>query len=133
MQTLHCPPFDALFDDVCEIVQRYDSSFSLWIRSAPAACTMPAGPGGRAQEPGRIDPPRLGAPREADGRGPLSSDTCPWTRSSSTCASRWRSALKRPSTYWARWWYGTAMLCYVTPKEHLGLSNPEDVRNGLIA
>jgi len=25
------------------------------------------------------------------------------------------------------------MLCYVTPKEHLGLSNPEDVRNGLIA
>ena len=30
-------------------------------------------------------------------------------------------------------WYGTAMLCYVTPKEHLGLPNPEDVRNGLIA
>jgi len=25
------------------------------------------------------------------------------------------------------------MLCYVTPKEHLGLPNPEDVRNGLIA
>jgi len=30
-------------------------------------------------------------------------------------------------------WYGTAMLCYVTPKEHLGLPNEEDVRNGLIA
>ena len=30
-------------------------------------------------------------------------------------------------------WYGTAMLCYVTPKEHLGLPNPEDVREGLIA
>jgi phosphomethylpyrimidine synthase len=30
-------------------------------------------------------------------------------------------------------WYGTAMLCYVTPKEHLGLPNAEDVRNGLIA
>ncbi|MEO6715352.1 MAG: phosphomethylpyrimidine synthase ThiC, partial [Mycobacteriales bacterium] len=27
-------------------------------------------------------------------------------------------------------WYGTAMLCYVTPKEHLGLPNAEDVRNG---
>jgi hypothetical protein len=30
-------------------------------------------------------------------------------------------------------WYGTAMLCYVTPKEHLGLPDTEDVRNGLIA
>ena len=30
-------------------------------------------------------------------------------------------------------WYGTAMLCYVTPKEHLGLPNPDDVREGLIA
>jgi phosphomethylpyrimidine synthase len=30
-------------------------------------------------------------------------------------------------------WYGTAMLCYVTPKEHLGLPNAEDVREGLIA
>ena len=30
-------------------------------------------------------------------------------------------------------WHGTAMLCYVTPKEHLGLPNPEDVREGLIA
>jgi phosphomethylpyrimidine synthase len=30
-------------------------------------------------------------------------------------------------------WYGTAMLCYVTPKEHLGLPNREDVRNGIIA
>ncbi|HEY9148996.1 MAG TPA: phosphomethylpyrimidine synthase ThiC, partial [Gammaproteobacteria bacterium] len=27
-------------------------------------------------------------------------------------------------------WYGTAMLCYVTPKEHLGLPNKEDVREG---
>lgn len=30
-------------------------------------------------------------------------------------------------------WYGTAMLCYVTPKEHLGLPDKEDVRNGIIA
>ncbi|MGB1131412.1 MAG: phosphomethylpyrimidine synthase, partial [Haloferula sp.] len=30
-------------------------------------------------------------------------------------------------------WFGTAMLCYVTPKEHLGLPNAEDVREGLIA
>src|SRR4029079_4648947 len=28
---------------------------------------------------------------------------------------------------------GAAMLCYVTPKEHLGLPNPEDVKQGLIA
>jgi phosphomethylpyrimidine synthase len=30
-------------------------------------------------------------------------------------------------------WYGTAMLCYVTPKEHLGLPNKQDVREGIIA
>ena len=30
-------------------------------------------------------------------------------------------------------WYGAAMLCYVTPKEHLGLPNMEDVRQGVIA
>jgi phosphomethylpyrimidine synthase len=30
-------------------------------------------------------------------------------------------------------WFGTAMLCYVTPKEHLGLPDREDVRQGLIA
>ncbi len=29
-------------------------------------------------------------------------------------------------------WFGTAMLCYVTPKEHLGLPNREDVREGVI-
>ena len=29
-------------------------------------------------------------------------------------------------------WYGTAMLCYVTPKEHLGLPNREDVKTGVI-
>jgi phosphomethylpyrimidine synthase len=30
-------------------------------------------------------------------------------------------------------WYGTAMLCYVTPKEHLGLPDKDDVRDGIIA
>ncbi len=30
-------------------------------------------------------------------------------------------------------WYGTAMLCYVTPKEHLGLPNRKDVKDGIIA
>ncbi|HRY14567.1 MAG TPA: phosphomethylpyrimidine synthase ThiC [Candidatus Competibacteraceae bacterium] len=30
-------------------------------------------------------------------------------------------------------WYGCAMLCYVTPKEHLGLPDKEDVREGIIA
>ena len=30
-------------------------------------------------------------------------------------------------------WYGASMLCYVTPKEHLGLPNKDDVRQGIIA
>jgi phosphomethylpyrimidine synthase len=29
-------------------------------------------------------------------------------------------------------WYGTAMLCYVTPKEHLGLPDKDDVKDGII-
>ena len=29
-------------------------------------------------------------------------------------------------------WYGTAMLCYVTPKEHLGLPNKDDVKTGIV-
>jgi len=29
-------------------------------------------------------------------------------------------------------WYGCAMLCYVTPKEHLGLPNQDDVKTGII-
>jgi phosphomethylpyrimidine synthase len=29
-------------------------------------------------------------------------------------------------------WYGTAMLCYVRPKEHLGLPNKQDVRDGIV-
>lgn len=30
-------------------------------------------------------------------------------------------------------WYGTAMLCYVTPKEHLGLPNKKDVKDGVVS
>jgi len=30
-------------------------------------------------------------------------------------------------------WFGTALLCYVTPKEHLGLPNKEDVKQGIVA
>jgi phosphomethylpyrimidine synthase len=30
-------------------------------------------------------------------------------------------------------WFGTSMLCYVTPKEHLGLPNKDDVKAGIIA
>jgi thiamine biosynthesis protein ThiC len=30
-------------------------------------------------------------------------------------------------------WFGTAMLCYVTPKEHLGLPDRDDVKAGVIA
>ena len=30
-------------------------------------------------------------------------------------------------------WYGTAMLCYVTPKEHLGLPDKDDVKDGIMA
>lgn len=30
-------------------------------------------------------------------------------------------------------WYGASLLCYITPKEHLGLPNPEDVKQGIIA
>jgi phosphomethylpyrimidine synthase len=68
--------------------------------------------------------------------------------------NKWKGMLRSTaSMFWVHWspilrpvmttlpvrsvaalsWYGTAMLYYVTPKEHLGLPNAEDVPNGLIA
>ena len=70
-----------------------------------------------------------------------------WT-SSSSGATRHRSTLSGPLTTDIApgydhitsaigaamiGWYGTAMLCYVTPKEHLGLPNRDDVKAGVIA
>jgi len=66
--------------------------------------------------------------------------------------SNWKNAEKPLFIPWARWlpilprlwpyhvshrrgeyrWYGCAMLCYVTQKEHLGLPNKQDVREGIV-
>ena len=79
---------------------------------------------------------------------------CRCTRSRSMSRSSSRCAARRRSIRWARWsptsrrptttslraigaamigWFGTAMLCYVTPKEHLGLPDRDDVKAGVIA
>ena len=54
--------------------------------------------------------------------GPLTTDIAPATTTS-----------PRPSAAAMIGWFGTAMLCYVTPKEHLGLPNRDDVKQGVIA
>ena len=62
------------------------------------------------------------------------------TRRPSTCSAR-SSPTSRPATTTSRApsarpspaAHGAAMLCYVTPKEHLGLPDAEDVRQGIIA
>ncbi|MCD8264583.1 MAG: phosphomethylpyrimidine synthase ThiC [Tannerellaceae bacterium] len=54
--------------------------------------------------------------------GPLTTDIAPgYDHITSAIGAAWIA------------WQGTAMICYVTPKEHLGLPNKEDVRNGVIA
>ena len=55
----------------------------------------------------------------------------PWGRSPPTSPPATTTS-PRPSGPPQIGWYGTAMLCYVTPKEHLGLPNKHDVREGII-
>ena len=77
-----------------------------------------------------------------------------WTRSRTRSTKKSSSATALLSTRSGRWlptshpgydhitsaigaamigWYGASMLCYVTPKEHLGLPNEKDVKHGIIA
>lgn len=143
----------AYFDQICEIFKKYDVSFSLGDGLRPG-CLADASDAAQFAElktlgeltqkawghdiqvmiegPGHIpmDQLKLQVDKEMElcyeapfyTLGPLVTDIAPGY-------DHITSAIGAAMVGW----YGASMLCYVTPKEHLGLPNPEDVKQGVIA
>ncbi len=146
-------PLFTRFDDICEIFKRYDCSFSLGDSLRPG-CLHDASDDAQLAElktlgeltkrawkhdvqvmvegPGHVpmDQIEFNVRKQMEDcseapfyvLGPLVTDIAPGYDHITSAIGAAMAG-----------WYGTAMLCYVTPKEHLGLPNPEDVREGLIA
>ena len=141
------------FEDICEIMKTYDVAFSLGDGLRPGSIadandaaqfaeldtlgeltkiawkhdvqTMIEGPGHVPMQLIKENVDRqLAVCGEAPfyTLGPLTTDIAP-------CYDHITSAIGAAMIGW----FGTAMLCYVTPKEHLGLPNREDVRDGIMA
>lgn len=141
------------FDELCDIFAKYDVAFSLGDGLAPRLPSRRERRRAafRAHDSGRADRARLGQGRAGDDRGPghvpfdtvrmnieLEKAVChnapfytlgPLTTDTAPGYDHITSAIG--ATEIGR--YGTAMLCYVTPKEHLGLPNKDDVKQGVIA
>ncbi|WP_165025175.1 phosphomethylpyrimidine synthase ThiC [Dysgonomonas sp. ZJ279] len=141
------------FDDICEILKQYDVAISLGDGLRPG-CTADANDAAQFAElsvlgeltkkawkhhvqvliegPGHVPMHKIkanmdeqlahchGAPFYT--LGPLTTDIAPGYDHITSAIGAAQIA-----------WYGTAMICYVTPKEHLGLPDKEDVRAGVIA
>ncbi len=146
-------PLYTRFEDICEIFKRYDCSFSLGDSLRPG-CLHDASDAAQLAElktlgeltkrawkhdvqvmvegPGHVpmDQIEFNVRKQMEDcseapfyvLGPLVTDIAPGYDHITSAIGAAMAG-----------WYGTAMLCYVTPKEHLGLPNSEDVREGLIA
>ena len=140
------------FDEICDIMHRYDVSFSLGDGLRPGSIAdandaaqfaeletlgeltevawdrgcqvMIEGPGHAPMQKIKVNMEKqLNSCREAPfyTLGPLTTDIAPgYDHITSAIGAAMIG------------WYGTAMLCYVTPKEHLGLPNRDDVKTGVI-
>ena len=141
------------FEDICEIMRAYDVSFSLGDGLRPG-CIADANDAAQFAEletlgeltkvawkhgvqvmiegPGHVPMHKIKANMDKQLKvcheapfytlGPLTTDIAPGY-------DHITSAIGAPMIGW----FGTAMLCYVTPKEHLGLPDREDVKQGVIA
>ena len=142
------------FDEICEIMRRYDVSFSLGDGLRPGSI---ADANDRAQfaeletlgELTKIawdawlpgDDRRAGSYPDAQDQGQCREAVRALRRGAVLYAGparhRHRAGLRphhdRAIGAAMIGWFGTAMLCYVTPKEHLGLPNRDDVKAGVIA
>ncbi|QNJ27913.1 phosphomethylpyrimidine synthase ThiC [Synechococcus sp. A15-24] len=146
-------PLYTRFDDICEIFKRYDCTFSLGDSLRPG-CQYDASDAAQLAElktlgeltrrawkhdvqvmvegPGHVplDQIEFNVKKQMEEcseapfyvLGPLVTDIAPGYDHITSAIGAAMAG-----------WHGTAMLCYVTPKEHLGLPNAEDVREGLIA
>ncbi len=146
-------PLYERFDDICEIFKKYDVSFSLGDSLRPG-CLADANDEAQFAElktlgeltkrawehdvqvmvegPGHVPMHKIeeNIRKEAEWcheapfyvLGPLVTDIAPGYDHITSAIG---AALAG--------WYGASMLCYVTPKEHLGLPNEDDVRQGMVA
>ncbi len=141
------------FDDICKIFKKYDVSFSLGDGLRPG-CVADASDAAQFAElktlgeltkvawehdvqvmiegPGHVSMDKIKEQVEMEHKlcyeapfytlGPLVTDIAPgYDHITSAIGAAMIG------------WYGAAMLCYVTPKEHLGLPNAKDVKDGMIA
>jgi phosphomethylpyrimidine synthase len=141
------------FEDICEIMKAYDVSFSLGdgLRPGSIADANDAAQFGELETLGRADQDRLEARRADHDRRPRPRADAPDQGKhgqAARCLRRGALLHPRPADHRHRpglrphhqrdrrgddRLVGTAMLCYVTPKEHLGLPDKNDVREGLMA
>jgi phosphomethylpyrimidine synthase len=141
------------FEEICEIMQAYDVSFSLGDGLRPGSIADANDPAQFAEletlgeltkiawehdvqvmieGPGHVPMQLIKENMEKELRdcfeapfytlGPLTTDIAPGYDHITSAIGAAQIG-----------WYGTAMLCYVTPKEHLGLPDKQDVRDGIIA
>jgi phosphomethylpyrimidine synthase len=146
-------PFYTHFDDLCEIMRRYDVTWSLGDALRPGSVADASDEAQfaelrvmgelarRARQQGcqvmiegpghvPIDQIEMNVRREMEWcdeapfyvLGPVVTDVAPGYDHITSAIGAAIAA-----------WHGAAMLCYVTPKEHLGLPNLDDVREGVIA
>ena len=142
------------FEDICEIMKAYDVAFSLGDGLRPGSIydANDERPVRRTEDARRADRHRLEARRADHDRGPRPRADAPDQGEHGPAAPR-KYCNEAPfytlgplttdiapgydhitSGIGAAMigWYGTAMLCYVTPKEHLGLPDKNDVKEGII-
>ena len=147
-------PFYSHFDDLCDIMREYDVSFSLGDSLRPGSIAGRAADAAQFAElrtlgeltrrawsrgcqvmvegPGHVPMDQIAMNMEKQAvecseapfyvLGPLVTDVAPGYDHITSAIG---AALAG--------WHGASMLCYVTPKEHLGLPEVEDVRQGVIA
>ncbi|WP_169975419.1 phosphomethylpyrimidine synthase ThiC [Tautonia rosea] len=146
-------PFYSRFDDLCDIMREYDVTWSLGDSLRPGCLADASDPAQfaelktlgeltrRAKErgcqvmvegPGHVPMDQIAMNMEKQAfecdeapfyvLGPLVTDIAPGYDHITSAIGAAMAG-----------WYGASMLCYVTPKEHLGLPEVEDVRQGVIA
>ena len=141
------------FEDICEIMKAYDVAFSLGDGLRPGSGSDANDEAQMAELAtlGELDADRVEARRADDDRRPRpradAPDQAQHGRAAALCGEAPFYTLGPLTTDIAPGydhitsaigaamigWYGTAMLCYVTPKEHLGLPNKTDVKDGIMA
>jgi phosphomethylpyrimidine synthase len=109
------------FDDICKIFKKHDVSFSLGDGLRPG-CLADASDAAQFAELKVLGEMELCHEAPFYTLGPLVIDIAPgYDHITSAIGAAMIG------------WHGASMLCYVTPKEHLGLPNAEDVKQGVIA